>query len=265
MKTKRKAILVIVEGPSDETVFEPFVQSIFSDSSIQNYIVRGDLTVQTPQELGSDRGNVLNAVSAVFKKHLNKYKLHAEDFIAIFQIADLDGVYLDKKYFVQKENLIKPRYYVDHIEVSDPQQLLKRNIKKTANLNKLIQYKELTCKAHKIPYYIFYMSCNLEHVCFDKFNFNDDEKKDSSSLFAQRYTFTEDPRVSFLRFFKRLMPESVQVEQDHEEKSLRELYEKSWNAVAQIQEKIPRATNIALVENIAWQHATKAKETKKSL
>ncbi len=54
-----------------------------------------------------------------------------------------------------------------------------------------------TGKIRAIPYRIYYMSCNMDHVLHDKRNSNDEEKEADAYRFAGRY---KGDVMRFLRF-----------------------------------------------------------------
>lgn len=61
--------------------------------------------------------------------------------------------------------------------------MLNRNKMKSQNLFKISR----TPFVWNIPYSVYYMSCNLERVLFNRLNCTDEEKEDLSYKFAVKY------------------------------------------------------------------------------
>lgn len=86
-------------------------------------------------------------------------------------------------------------YFNDKIMAPNKEKALLRNEQKSKNLIKIYQ----TEKIWEIPYRVYYMSCNLEHVLFNKLNCNDEEKENLSYKFAKKYKNNLDSFLNFIR------------------------------------------------------------------
>ncbi len=242
MKTTKKAILVIVEGPSDKNALALALQSLFESIAIKTFIVYGDLTVRTPEFMRDDGSNVVNIVSAIFKKNLEQTKLKIGDFLAVFQIADLDGVYLDDAHVILDKEAIKPSYSEKFITTHDPVGIVRRNSFKRRNLRKLMAHTALLIKGHRIPFYIFYMSCNLEHALWGKFNCSDLEKEQFAHEFARA---CNKDRTVFVKWLSSIFPALTK-----QQLPFFEAYKMSWEEISSIYDTIPRASNLLLITKI---------------
>lgn len=85
-------------------------------------------------------------------------------------------------------------YSCTNILVKNQQCFIKRNRNKRDNLGRLCTKKYI----HKIPYRVFYMSCNLEHVLYDLLNLSDEEKHVRANKFAMKYKNNVDEFLDFI-------------------------------------------------------------------
>lgn len=92
----------------------------------------------------------------------------------------MDGAFVDNTKVV--EDITKEEVYYSETEIraKDKQGIEKRNLKKRENLNKMTAKN----KIWNIPYSVYYMSCNLDHVLYNKLNSTDEEKEQDAFDFA---------------------------------------------------------------------------------
>ena len=178
---RKKIVFVIVEGVSDAVALDAIISRIFDTESVYVHIVHGDITSDT----GTTSSNVISKVSGevvAYAKanHLNKNK--KSFFKEIIHITDTDGAYIPKEKVVADETKDDPFYSPTEIRTKNKMGIEQRNLKKSANLNKLSSIDEIW----GIPYRIFYMSCNLDHVLFNKQNSSDEEKEADSHTYILR-------------------------------------------------------------------------------
>lgn len=102
-----------------------------------------------------------------------------------------------------------------------------RNEKKRTVVNTLIKTKALL----EIPYNVYFMSCNLEHVLHDRINCTYKEKRLLAEQFDDRY-------VDFVDDFKRFIEASSF--------SVGSSYEESWELIRSDGESLRRHTNLGL-------------------
>jgi hypothetical protein len=169
MKTK-KIILFIVEGKTDKIALGMAIQNCFADKADS---IRIEFTCVGGDILGKYEGqktnvkNVIPAIEAKVKEVIKREHLKATDISHVIQIIDTDGV------FVQNINNLKSDETCEHffygestIAAKERAWILKRNIVRIANIEKLLGTKEIC----KIPYQLFFMSCNLDHVIANERN-----------------------------------------------------------------------------------------------
>ena len=181
--TRKKIIFVIVEGSSDETALGAILQNIFDVNQVHIEVVHGDITTQN----GVMPHNILSKIGDMVAEYIkqNRY-LKKSDFERIIHIVDMDGAYIPNENIIEDADLEKTSYSLKNITTNNKSHIVERNKHKTANINKICSCHEIG-KKEKIPYKVFYMSCNLDHVLHDKINSTDAEKKLDSRKFAKQY------------------------------------------------------------------------------
>lgn len=86
---KKKIMLFIVEGPTDETALSTVLNRIFSSESVKFQVVHGD--VLTQDFVAPDK--IVAAVNEQIKQFRgNTYK--PSDFCKVVHLADTDGVFI---------------------------------------------------------------------------------------------------------------------------------------------------------------------------
>ena len=69
----KKVILLIVEGPTEETVFYDFLEQRFHHSEVRIDVQYGDVLTALSKQ------TIKNSVGELIKNYLTKYKLLAKD------------------------------------------------------------------------------------------------------------------------------------------------------------------------------------------
>lgn len=189
-KKAKKVILFLVEGASDLTSLE-FIDNINTDETIKFQITSGDITSKlniTPQ-------NCREEINKILLSFLERSKLRKTDIIKIIHILDVDGVYIPEINIIEDKNIKKFLYTINGIVAPSKENVQKRNESKKQIVEKLL----VTSKINSIPYEIYYMSCNLEHVLHDKLeDISEDEKKELANKFADRFYEKEIEFINFI-------------------------------------------------------------------
>ena len=158
MKREKKVVMVIVEGPSDESAMGGILKEYFSSKEVQFAVVHGDIT----SDYDTTRDNVLKKIGDKVEEIRSRYGYHLSDFVSIIHIADTDGVFT--KDCIKKSEVKNIQYYEDRIEAFNTSEVEKRNMHKSEILSKLYS----TGKVKDISYRIYFNSCNLEHVLYNE-------------------------------------------------------------------------------------------------
>ena len=220
---RRKIIFVIVEGPSDEEALGVLFSKIYDKNSVYVHIMHGDITTQagvTPDKIVSKIGNCV-------RQYATQNHYCPSDFKEIIHIVDTDGAYAPDSVIVEDLGALKPVYTVTEIHSNNPKSIIYRNQKKRKNIDRL----KSTEQIWKLPYRIYYMSCNLDHALYGKLNSTDEEKEKDAYEFAKKY---RNDISGFLKFIK---------ESDF---AVITNYKDSWKFIAEETHSLERHTNLGI-------------------
>lgn len=176
---KKKIVFVIVEGPSDETALGLFLNKIYNNQKVFIEVVHGDITSQNDV----NSSNIVTKINNIIKSYMNNYHVNKNDFQEIVHLVDMDGAFIDDEKIVYDGNCDRTIYSETCIRTDDVENILKRNIRKRGCINRICSLPEI----NGIKYQVYYMSCNLDHVLFNKLNIDDDEKRRSAYYFVRKY------------------------------------------------------------------------------
>ena len=219
---RKKIVLVIVEGPSDEVALGMALSQVYDKDFIYVHIMHGDITARRGVSSKNIVAKLGNEVTAYAKSQ--HYK--ASDFKQIIHIVDTDGAYIP-----EKENYLDIRYENDGIYTNNKASVMTRNQQKRDNL-----YRLRSCGIiWTIPYSLYYMSCNLDHVLYDKKNSTDKDKENDAYVFAKKYK----GKVESFKEFICKSPFSVTGD-----------YKGSWDYIEKDLNSVNRYTNLCIcIEN----------------
>ena len=196
---RKKIIFVIVEGASDDEALGVIFSRLYDKQSVHIEITHGDITSKT----SNNPSNIVSKVGDLIKKYAKANHYDKTDFLEIIHIMDTDGAYIHDKYVTKDTALSgKAIYSLTHIKTQDPDTIRNRNSNKSKNMDRLqsqkliLQSKRTSCSG--IPYYAYYMSCNLDHVLYNKLNSTDIEKENDAFKFTQKYKDDLDGFLSFI-------------------------------------------------------------------
>ena len=224
---RKKIVLVIVEGPSDEVALGMALSQIYDKDFIYVHIMHGDITARRGVSSKNIVAKLGNEVTAYAKSQ--HYK--ASDFKQIIHIVDTDGAYIPDDNIMEKENYLDIRYENDGIYTNNKASVMTRNQQKRDNL-----YRLRSCGIiWTIPYSLYYMSCNLDHVLYDKKNSTDKDKENDAYVFAKKYK----GKVESFKEFICKSPFSVTGD-----------YKGSWDYIEKDLNSVNRYTNLCIcIEN----------------
>lgn len=180
MKSKTpKVILFIVEGPTDESTLSPVLKRIFESEKIRFHVVYGDLT----SELSTHAANVKKTVNEHIKAEMRKYGYSKSDMLKVIHIIDTDGAFIPDTQ-VKLGTCQKIKYFKDEIESAEPQKTIQRNHRKSESVRRVYT----AGKMGGVPYALYYLSRNLEHVIHNKSeDLTDNEKVLYADNFSCKY------------------------------------------------------------------------------
>lgn len=220
---RKKIVFVIVEGPSDDEALGVLLEKVFNSSTVFVYITHGDITSKP----GIDPSKILAAVGDLVKGYARSNHLQNAHFQEIIHITDTDGAYIPDENVVEDRLAVKAEYTLTEIRTANATGMQYRNAIKSECLNRLSSAQ----KIWGIPYQIYYMSCNLDHVLHNKQNPTDEEKEKNALAFAKRYRKNVDGFVKFIK------------ESDF---AVTSNYVESWGYIKQGLHSLERHTNLGL-------------------
>lgn len=219
---RKKIVFVIVEGPSDEEALAVILNRLYDKNTIYFHVMRKDITCTG----NTSTFNILLKIGNEVRQYAKENHYKKTDFKEIIHIVDMDGAYIPED-CILKDTYKKPIYDLETIRTVNPAGIISRNLQKSSVLNKICS----TPKIWDVSYHVFYMSCNLDHVLYNKLNSSDDEKEDDSYQFAKTY---KDDLPAFLKF---ICESDFSVISD---------YQESWKFIKQEKNSLNRYTNLGL-------------------
>jgi len=223
---RKKIVFVIVEGPSDEEALGVILTRIFNSNAVYVHIMRCDITTRN----GNMPSNIITKVCDEIKQYAKDNHFNKIHFQEIIHLVDTDGAYIPEELVIEDNTLLDHVYTPENIRTPNKQGITQRNIQKSANLNKLY----LVNKIWGLPYHIYYMSCNLDHVLYNKINSTNVEKESDSFNFAKQY---RDDVQGFLSYICK------------SDFSIMTDYKQSWEHIKTDSNSLKRHTNLGLCFN----------------
>lgn len=187
--------MFIVEGTTDEDALSGILKKLFQNNLIKFAIVRSDITIAP----GISTQNCKEKIKEVVEQYISTYKVKKTDICEIVHLVDTDGCYIDKSCVFKSPNDEKS-YQLNGIYAIDQKKMIERNQLKSRILNSILGIKELSFDKNqvKIPYAIFYFSCNLEHVLHDLPNAPREDKEALADAFSDSYEGREADFLDFI-------------------------------------------------------------------
>lgn len=222
---RRKIVLVIVEGPSDADSLELYFSKFFDSNTVHMKIMYGDIT----SKRGINPSNIKARLGNEIKVYAENNHFKATDVQQIIHLVDMDGVFVDDSVIIEDETKDNFVYTLESIIVPNQEEAIERNERKRENLNILTS--RTSVMWNSIPYKIYYMSCNLDHVLHDNPNATDEEKKTNSLAFTEKYY---DDINAFIKFIS----ESIFSQCTD--------YKESWDYIKQDNHSLERNSNLGL-------------------
>ena len=193
--TESKVLLFIVEGPSDEASLAPALEQIITRSKVKFKVMRADITCDYDSTFNIIHRRI--KVLGVKRFLTENSQFSSNDICGVIHIVDLDGAFAPDDIVIQGD-VEHTQYFDNQIICKDRELFLRTKNNKEANLLHLASISQISIpNGIVVPYSIFYMSCNLDHVLHNKRNSTKEEKQEDSVVFADNY---DDPE-KFASFF----------------------------------------------------------------
>ena len=190
---KKKVMLFIVEGQTDETSLSTVLNKIFSSSTVKFHVIHGDILTQgfTSQDriVRAVWEQVRGFMGTIYKK---------TDICKIIHLTDMDGVFIPDEAVVFDQTMKREErpYYTDtEIRTPNREGVIDRNARKRNNIDRLSAKRSIG----GIPYSLYYFSLNLDHVLHGQRNLSDWEKIQYAEDFDRQYGDDPEAFIHFMR------------------------------------------------------------------
>jgi hypothetical protein len=221
---EKSVILFIVEGANDEVALGAALTNLQKkqspDKLVHIGITHGDITSDFKTK------NVEKVLSQHIEAYRAGYKLRKKDFCKIVLLVDMDGAYVPATAIVESSEHENAFYTESEILHKEPLKLQKTHEHKQRNINTLLT---LSHVFDGIPFSMYFVSCNLDHIIDGNANLTNREKNAAADSFADR---CGDKPQEFLSFFNN--PELVL---GHE-------YNETWHIIRQDNNSLKRCSNL---------------------
>ena len=132
--TRKKILLVIVEGSSDETAIGYALSQVYDREQVYIQVVHGDITTKDR----ASSSNIVTLVGNEVKKFLDNNPFKPSDFEGIIHIVDMDGAFAPDEVIVADPECEKCSYSDTEIRTNSVERIKKRNAQKRKTLFRLI-------------------------------------------------------------------------------------------------------------------------------
>ena len=221
---RKKIVLVIVEGPSDDSALGVILNRLFDKNKVHIEIMHGDITT----DMNIDPIDIAKALGEVIKRYADSMHFKQLHFQQVIHLIDMDGAYIPDDRVVENPDAEKPVYTLTNIQTAKRDLLLRRNKHKQSKIERICGMQKVW---GSIPYRAYYMSSNLDHVLYGKLNSSDEDKENDAYAFAKKY---KDDIDGFLKFIS------------DSDFSRMEGYKESWAFIKKGCHSLERYTNLGI-------------------
>ncbi|MBR0509072.1 MAG: hypothetical protein IJJ85_03055 [Clostridia bacterium] len=167
---QKKFILFIVEGNNDKKEITAMLHSQYfaqykNKYQFEFYDLRGDITSKE----GITDKNIQGKLNSIFldwrERGIPFNRIKPCDVQEIVHIIDMDGVFIPKE-DIEYGDVGRFYYEEKRILSYNPSNAIGRNNKKSKIIKKLLTVSQID----GVPYSIYFLSCNMDHVLFDERN-----------------------------------------------------------------------------------------------
>lgn len=230
---RKKALFVIVEGESDSILFFDELEKVYPKDLLVIKAFRGDIfTDSEVQGVG-----IRDRIRDFFISKLGD--LQPKDFLGILHFSDTDGAFVgEDRVFIDLDQQEAILYKNDGIYVNTTVRksgIHYRNQIKRANSDDAKYISHITYKKIQIPYSLFYLSQEVEHVIFDELNVPQNIKVKKMVTFLKKVRKTETINNLLKSHFPPLA------------ENVTNKYQESWDFIFNSDHSLQRCTNAILM------------------
>lgn len=177
MRKRKKVLLFLVEGITDRITFELALTKLLQNERVEFLIMDGDITYDPL--ISAD--TIVRHVGDTVRRVEDRYKFRPGDFFKVVHIIDTDAAFIPDAKVLDgsmnpeaatggKATLYDPQrgIWTQHVKA-----VRERNHQKKQKVQRLCAQKQI-CRY--IPYGLYYLSMNLEHVLYNRPNVSTSEK-----------------------------------------------------------------------------------------
>lgn len=235
---RKKFIIFIVEGKNDESEINAILSTPRYHTYQEKYEIRflrlcKDITTDSK----SEEKNILKRIGdelKEFMKHGEAFQIKTNDVAELVHVVDLDGTFIPEKNIIYGESSAFV-YDDEYIRTSNLDGAVGRNRKKSAIIRRLIN----TSQINNIPYRVYFVSCNMDHLLFNERMPSREQKSDSARKFMVLCDRQPDMILKSI-----LTPEIAPFSQMED-------YDESWKYIQQGCQSLQRHTNLNIyIENL---------------
>lgn len=186
----------------------------------------GDITADKKTTASNILGRMSELIND-YKKNGRGYPIGHSDIARVVQITDTDGAFIDPTSILRTSDP-KVKYRSKSIETANVDGVAGRNAKKAEVLRRLISVNQIC----NIPYSIFFVSCNMDHVLFDDRNMTPGRKTYYSLDFQSKCE--SQPEI----IFDSILKPGIAMQSD---------YTSSWETLQLGKNSLRRITNLNLL------------------
>lgn len=220
----KKIVLLLVEGPSDESALALICSKLIKEHDIEFDVLHTDITAEEDM--------TVKYIENYIKKEINLYLeknpfINKKDILKVVQIIDTDGAFIPVSQIKQSTNG-KTEYFDTYIEAKDKNRLIRRNISKRTIVYHLIK----SVSVAGFPYEIYFFSRNMEHVLHNiSQDLTEEEKEDLAFEIADRYSENPEEFLHLLYYADFHVPGT---------------YEETWKFIMENGNSLKRYCNMSL-------------------
>lgn len=237
---RKKFILFIVEGYNDKIEIDAMLHSPMFEQYRHSYepffyVTQGDVMMSSikvrNKKVKVTSDNIQKALDDIvlnFRRTNGPYSnISVSDIHEVVQITDTDGAFIPNYRVIRDDNYVYCTYFDDCIKINNVDGIVGRNRRKAEIIRKLLNVKQIG----NIPYSLYYVSCNMDHVLFNERNLSKNAKVENSKEFA--FTCKKTPEHLSQNLFKSgIMADGS--------------YEESWEIIQDGISSLGRYTNFNL-------------------
>jgi hypothetical protein len=229
----KKVLFVIVEGDSDSLLFFDELEKVYPKDLLVIKAFRGDIFTN-PEVQGV---GIRDRIRDFFISKLGE--LQPKDFLGILHFSDTDGAFVgEDRVLVDLDQQEEILYKNDGIYVNTTARksgIHYRNQIKRANTDGAKNISHITYKKVRIPYRLFYLSQEVEHVIFDELNVPQEIKVKRMVTFLKKVRKTQTVN----NLLKSLFPPLAE--------DVTNKYQESWDFIFNADHSLQRCTNAILM------------------